>query len=131
MYLPIFCEPRDLEHAVDDPVVEADVVDQRARARRRADAVDARAVALQLRKQREQSSFERDDALPEVGDPALVREAALLAPRRGASSTLVRLRASPGLRGVDANRAAVRRDPLDVDDLEAVLVEQADRLVSE
>ena len=48
---------RDLADIVDDAVVEADIVEQRRGARRRADADDAGAFFLQIAQHREQAQL--------------------------------------------------------------------------
>ena len=68
---------RDLEHAVDDPVVEAHVIDKGARPRRSSDPVDASALRLQVPQQRQKLELRAEDTIAEVWDPRLVGQTAL------------------------------------------------------
>ena len=115
---------RDLEHAVEDPVVEPDVVDERARARRRADAVDPRAALLESpAAARSSSSF---DCATRSRNTPIQLSSARPTSRSSVSSDRRRWpdRVLPAARRVDADRAAVRRDALGVERLEAVHLEQ-------
>ena len=114
--------PLHFDDAGQDFTVEADVVDQRACARGSADAEDARPLGHGIAQQRVQRHLRLCDPAPELLQ-ALVEQLrpALLGDHR-LHGRLHTPRAEPC--GVDADRSAVRRNPLRVHDLQSVHAEQ-------
>src|SRR5438270_662981 len=66
-----FLRAFDLHHAVEDSVVQADVVDESARARGRPDAVDGLPVALEMVDEFVEFQLGARDPLTELADPGV------------------------------------------------------------
>src|SRR2546426_7324365 len=115
--LPDLVRPLDLEDALENAVVEADVVDERARARRRADSVHTIAAGSHVAQQSEQPQLRRDDGLAKRLQPVRVERNELRGEKLAHG---LAHRVAPAARGVHPYRAAVSRDALRVDDLEVV-----------
>src|SRR5690606_29183587 len=120
---PELVRGRDLEHAVENPVVERRVIDERARAGRRADAVDAGAFALERRQEPVKLELRLQDARTEIGKCRAARDAARLLVGEPFSDARQHAPA-PRPRGIDPDRASMRRNPLHMEDFEPVLLQE-------